>query len=340
MTDPMKAEGLQARQTDSLEWNDLSVILAICRAGTLSGAARMLGHNHSTVFRRINAIEQKTGVRFFERLPNGYSMTDAGEAAMHSAERIESEIQGLSREILGRDQRLQGLVRITAMDYLAIHVLPGALAEFRELHPGVSYELLYTISALDLARREADIAIRAMPKVPDSSLGRKVCDFRFGIYAAPVYLERNRDKPLAEHDWVMIEGVADWLVPAIWKTRQAADRQTVFTSSGPAVIAAAEAGMGLFAMSCYAADSRPGLVPVSRPIEAMTVELWVLTHADLRHTARVKALMDYLVEYLRGMRDLFEGRRALEDSRVLFDTKLEPLAEKLRGRPGLKIKQD
>jgi DNA-binding transcriptional LysR family regulator len=319
------AGGLPPRHIDDLEWNDLSLILAVCRTGTLSGAARLLGYNHSTVFRRVNAIERKTGVRFFERLPHGYLMTDAGEAAMKAAERIEAEVQGLSREILGRDQRLQGKVRVTAMDYLAIHVLPGVLEEFRKLHPGVSYELLYTISALDLARREADIAVRAMPRVPDSSLGRKVCDFRFGIYAAPAYLERNRGKPLAEHDWVMIEGVADWLVPMIWKTRQAADRQTVFTSSGPAVIEAAEAGMGLFAMSCYAADSRPALVPVTRPIESMTVELWVLTHADLRRTARVKALMDYLVEHLRGMRDLFEGRKALEDPGVLFSSDLQPL---------------
>lgn len=324
MAETATAAGTQTRQIDQLEWSDLSVILAVCRAGTLSGAARLLGNNHSTVFRRINAIERKTGVRFFERLPNGYAMTDSGEAAMKSAERIEVEIQGLSREILGRDQRLQGPVRVTAMDMLAIHVLPGIFAGFRELHPGVTCELVYTLSALDLARREADIAIRAMPKVPDSSLGRKVCDFRFGIYAAPAYLERNRDKPLAEHDWVMIEGVADWLVPAVWKTREAADRQTVFTSSGPAVVAAAEAGMGLFAMSCYAADSRPGLVPVSRPIEALTVELWVLTHADLRRTARVKALMDYLVESLREMRQLFEGRKALEYPDVLFTADLQP----------------
>jgi len=325
MAETHSTAGMQTRQIDDLEWSDLAVILAVCRAGTLSGAARLLGNNHSTVFRRINAIERKTGVRFFERLPNGYAMTDSGEAAMKSAERIEAEIQGLSREILGRDQRLQGLVRVTAMDMLAIHTLPRVFAEFRRLHPGVTCELVYTISALDLARREADIAIRAMPKVPDSSLGRKVCDFRFGIYAAPEYLERNRGKPLAEHDWVMIEGVADWLLPMIWKTREAADRQTVFTSSGPAVVAAAEAGMGLFPMSCYAADSRPGLVPVSRPIESMTVELWVLTHADLRRTARVKALMDYLVESLRDMRDLFEGRKALEDPRVLFTADLQPV---------------
>ncbi|WP_455197936.1 LysR family transcriptional regulator, partial [Kaarinaea lacus] len=91
-----------------LEWSDLTVILAICRAGSLSGAARTLGHNHSTIFRKINAIEDKTGVRFFERLPDGYLMTEAGQTALRYAERIESEVHALGREVLGQDMRLQG----------------------------------------------------------------------------------------------------------------------------------------------------------------------------------------------------------------------------------------
>ncbi len=83
--------------------------------------------------------------------------------------------------------------------------------------------------------------------------------------------------------------------------------------------------MGLFPMSCYSADNSPLLVPVTRPIEAMTVELWVLTHADLRQTTRVKVLMDYLVEYLRSMRGLFEGSKAMSDGRVLYDETLKRL---------------
>ena len=102
------------RQRPALEWSDLAVILAICRAGSLSGAARTLGNNHSTVFRKINAIEDKTGVRFFERLPEGYAMTDAGRTAMQYAERIEAEVHALGREVLGQDMRLQGKITLTA----------------------------------------------------------------------------------------------------------------------------------------------------------------------------------------------------------------------------------
>lgn len=96
------------------DWNDLAVILAVCRSGSLSGAARILGHNHSTVFRKINAIEEKTGVRFFERLPHGYVMTEAGQTAMRYAERIESEVHALGREVLGQDLQLRGNIRVTS----------------------------------------------------------------------------------------------------------------------------------------------------------------------------------------------------------------------------------
>ena len=181
-----------------LEWNDLTVILAICRAGSLSGAARMLGHNHSTIFRKINSIEEKTGVRFFERLPNGYAMTDAGATALSYAERIESEVHALGREVLGQDMRLQGKIRVTAPEGITTQIAPRLFAEFTRLNPDVSIDILGASSAVDLSRREADIAIRATAKPPDASLGRKVCDFRFGLYSTPQYAKRNKDVPLQD----------------------------------------------------------------------------------------------------------------------------------------------
>ena len=147
---------------DSLEWNDLTVILAICRAGSLSGAARSLGHNHSTVYRKITAIEEKTGVRFFERLPNGYVMTEAGETALRYGEQVETEMHGLEREILGRDSRLKGRIRLTAPSFMSDHVLPSFIADFRQSHPDVSVDIVGTSTSMDLGRREADIAINRL----------------------------------------------------------------------------------------------------------------------------------------------------------------------------------
>jgi len=299
-----------------LEWNDITVILAIGRTGTLSGAARSLGHNHSTIFRKINTIEEKTGVRFFERLPNGYVMTEAGITALRYAERIESEVHALSREVLGQDMRLQGKIRVTAPEAFTSQIAPKLFAEFRLRHPQVTIEIAGGHAAADLSRREADVAIRATTKPPDASLGRKVCDFRFGIYASPKYLKQTQDIPLAEQNWCLIQGTGEWLVPLIWKKKEHGDRQTVFSCvSTLAVVNAAIEGMGTTFLPCYVGDAEKKLVRVGELLESHTLELWILTHPDLRHTARVKALMGYLYEALKDEADLFEGKRVIPQTK-------------------------
>ena len=293
-----------------LEWSDLMVILAVCRAGSLSGAARSLGHNHSTIFRKINAIEEKTGVRFFERLSDGYLMTEAGQTAMRYAERIESEVHALGREVLGQDMRLQGKIRVTAPEGISTQIAPRLLAEFCRVNPGISIDMMGGSSALDLSRREADVAIRATPKPPDTSLGRKVCDFRFAVYSSPQYLEQNKDKPTQEQNWCLLEGTVDWLIPLVWKKKAHGERQVIFSSSmSQAVINATAEGMGFTLMPCYLGDTNDRLVRVGDPLEALTIELWVLTHPDLRHTARVKALLAYLYDEFKKQADLFSGNR-------------------------------
>lgn len=295
-------------QGTELEWNDLAVILAVCRAGSLSGAARELGHNHSTVFRRINTIEERTGVRFFERLPNGYKMTEAGETALRYAERIESEFFSLGREVVGQDARLKGKVRVTGPESLCGVVLPPALLAFSREHPEVQTELIGTPSALDLGRREADIAIRATRKPPDASLGRKVCKFRFAVYGSPDYLEANQGRPVHDMTWCLLSELVTWFVPHIWRTKEDALAKVVL--SGDSIhtpLNAAAAGVGVTGLPCCLGDADPRLTRVGDPIEPLTLDLWVLTHSDLRHTARVKMLMTYLYDYLKEHRALFEG---------------------------------
>lgn len=306
-----------ARGIADLEWNDLTVILAICRSGTLSGAARTLGQNHSTIFRKINAIEDKTGVRFFERLPDGYAMTDAGRTAMQYAERIESEVLALGREVLGQDMRLQGKVRVTAPEGMTNQFLPALLAGFWQQNPEVSIEIASGLDAFDLSRREADIAIRATRKPPDASLGRKVGQFRFAVYSSPQYLKKNKDKPLQEQHWSLLSGIVEWLVPLVWKKKEQGERQTIFTSGSTfSVVNATIAGMGFTLMPCYVGDVDRRLVRVGEPLEALTIELWILTHPDLRYTARVKALMAYLFDTLKKEADLFEGKRIQRNSKT------------------------
>ena len=292
----------------SLEWADLSVVLAICRAGSLVGAGRLLRCSHTTVYRRINTIEERARVRFFERLPSGYVMTDAGEVAMRCAERIETELLALSREVLGRDTKLSGKVLITAPEGMVSDILPPILAGFRREHPDVVLEVTEGMAAFDLARREADIAIRATRKPPDDSLGRRIGGFRFAPYASAAYLDASPEVPLSEHPIVAFRETLEWLVPHVWKTIAKAEERVVFrTNVLAAAIAAARAGMGVTLLPCYRGDPEPDLVRVAPPLPHLDLSLWILTHPALRHTARVKVLMSYLTDAFRARVALFDG---------------------------------
>lgn len=292
----------------ALEWSDLELILAICRAESLSGASRILGVNHSTVSRKINAIEDKTGVRFFDRMPSGYFMTEAGEAVLEHAERIETEVHELGRKVLGRDMALNGRIRLTCSEGIAVELVPSMIAEFRSRHPNVSIHIEPRHAALDLSRSEAEVAIRYTKKPPETAFGRKVCGFRAALYSSRKYLNQMAGAPLAEHNWCVAADTANWLVPSIMPSIDAVDRNTVLSSGSPqAVINAVAAGQGSMVMACNLADADPRLVRISENLEHLSLDVWILTHSDLRRTARIRALMKHLYEGLSAKRAEFHG---------------------------------
>jgi len=295
---------------NGLEWNDLRLILAVGRTGSLTGAAAELKHDHSTIFRKLNAIEKRTGVRFFERMNGRYSITEAGEAALKVAESFESDVLGLERELVGRDARLEGKIRVSAAEGPAATFLPGVLASFRRKHPNVTLEIISDHGHSDLNRREADVALRITKAPPDSSLGRYICNFAVCSYAAPDYLERAGARALAEHDWIIHEQTAGWLTPMIFPDEATRDtRMVMSTNSVLSAVSAAKAGVGAVTVSAFLADRDEGLVRLAGPHDALMLELWILTHSDLRETARVTALMDHIARQLRRDRAAFEGER-------------------------------
>ncbi|MDU8942711.1 LysR family transcriptional regulator [Ovoidimarina sediminis] len=299
-----------ATPAETLEWNDLSLILAICRAESLSGAARRLGQTHSTVFRRINAVEEKTGVRFFDRFRKGYVMTDAGRVAMEHAERIEAEVLALGREILGRDTALRGRVRVTCPEAFAEEHAPGIIASFCAAYPEIQVDLSPGHGAVDLNRREAEVAIRATKAPPEASFGRRIGDFRFAFYATPAYLEATAGQPFAAHRLCLIEGTAAWLAPLFWPTPEEGAARAVFQCrASRAVQNACAMGLGLAFLPCYVGDADIRLVRATGPVRELDMELWVLTHPDLRGTRRVRALMSHFYEALGREADLWAGRR-------------------------------
>ena len=305
--------------TRDLEWNDLRLILAIARSGSLSGAARELGQTHSTVFRRINGVEEKTGVRFFDRHPHGYEATGAGNKTLAIAEKIEAQVDALSLEILGSDRALSGRVRLTSPEAFAEDLAPAILASFYESHPDIQVDLSPGHGAVDLAKREAEVAIRATRQPPEASFGKKICNFRFALYAAEDYLEKHNDLPLADQKWCLIEGSTSWLAPLIFKSNEAAVAQTTFQSRATrAVLNAAAQGLGMTMLPCYFADRYDNVIRASDTISALDMTLWVLTHPDLKETARVRALMTHLYDTLGQNSDLYAGETRTPNKYNLF----------------------
>ena len=157
-----------------LDWNDLRYALAIARDGGLARAAETLAVNHSTVFRRLNAIEAKLGVKLFERLQGAYQPTDAGLRVLAAAERMEAEALSLDRELTGGDARLSGELRVTSSETLAFSALTLEIARFRSHHPGIRVELIVDNRQVDLSRREADVALRATRPRQGGLFGRRL----------------------------------------------------------------------------------------------------------------------------------------------------------------------
>jgi DNA-binding transcriptional LysR family regulator len=297
------------------DWDDLRVVLAVFRDGTLSGAARTLGVRHSTVFRRLGAIEAGMGVRLFERFRDGYVPTPAGERAAAAAIRLEDEVLALGRKLSGQDLTPSGTVRIATTDTLGA-MLMRHLAAMRGLHPEIRVEVVFSNAMANLTRREADIAIRPTPDPPDFLVGRRVAEIAHAIYGSPSYLARHDGRDLSAHDWIALDDALAGTVIARWMDNNVRPaRVTCRVDALPALRDAAEAGFGLAVLPCYVGDLAAGLRRIAprTPPEPRSA-LWLLTHDDLKRTARIRATLDFLAKALASERPLLEGKRALSSA--------------------------
>jgi len=292
-----------------LEWNDLHFVLAVCREGTLSGAARELGVNHSTVFRRIGSIEQKLGVRLFERLSSGYAMTEAGEAMLESGERIDNEMLTLSRKLIGRDLNLSGVVRVAVPDALLMKILMPHLSTFSQRYPQIQLELVISNNYLNLTRREADIAVRVTNSPPETAIGRRMCTMMTAIYGSTEYLARQNSEAIENYTWLMPdENLAQMPINQYLNVKYPKAIIGLRCNTLLGLYEAAVQNLGIVALPCFLADPTKQLKRICTPVEELNSELWLLTHPDLRLTARIQALMNFLTDVLDKEKDLIEGR--------------------------------
>lgn len=293
-----------------MDWDDLRLVLAVAQTGTLSGAARNLRVTHSTVFRRLGAIEESLGTRLFERFRDGYSATPAGEAAAALAARFADEFLAMERRLSGQDLRPSGTVRIATTDTISV-MLMRHLPALRRAHPDIHLEITISNAIANLTRREADVAVRPVPEPSDTLVGRRIADIAHAIYGSPAYLARHDGADLSDHHWVGVDDTLATTVIGRWMEENVAGaRIAVRVDALPALRDAVRAGIGIALLPCYLGDEDSRLrrtLPRAAP-EARSA-LWLLTHGDLRRTARIRAVLDFLAVALGSERALLEGRR-------------------------------
>ncbi len=286
----MRAKGVHA-----LNSQDLPLVLALARTRTLARAAERLDVDASTIFRRLNDLERRLRVRLFDRSTHGYALTAAGQRAAATAERIETELHALDREIAGRDQQLMGSVRITASETLSYAVLPPLLAKFHAVHPGIQLMLAIDNRVLDLTRREADVALRTRRPSEGSLFGRRLARIAWAFYGAKGsrLLQRNEGAPLELTRQAVIgwEGHAARIVASDWIEAHVAATQIVYRSNSLS----------------YLADPVAEVRRLAPPLPELEGELWIVTHKDLRETARIRTFLNVVGDGIAAQRGLFEG---------------------------------
>jgi DNA-binding transcriptional LysR family regulator len=291
---------------DQFKWDDLRVALALARAGSVRKAARDLGVSHSTILRRLHALEQAAGVRLFEPRPDGYEVTPAGQDVFDTAVELEETVIGLQRRVAGSDLRLSGPVRVTLPDPFAPVLVP-ILGDFSRAHPGIDVTLLLGTVFVDMAHREADVAVRVAPDPPPDLIGHRVCMAGVGIYGSRSYLEGRSARRLDELDWVGWAGDSQMFFARWTRDNVPPERIVLRVSAGWGLREALDADTGVAIVPCALGENRRNWKRIDLLPDA-AAPLWVLTHRDLRTTARVRVLRDFLVDALRERRAAIEGR--------------------------------
>lgn len=306
--------------TPPLDWDDLRHALAVGTAGSLAGAARALGVNHTTVLRRLDALEAHLGARLFDRQRSGYQPTEAGRALLEQARHMAARAEEVERQVLGYDLELTGALRVTTAFVLMDHLLPQPLADFARAYPGIEVEVVENAFLADLAsrhtdteqgwmRREADVALRLSGQVAEHLVGRRLGNTQCRVYALRGAAGLPQDvTPIdvltREAPWVAFEQDASTRVYDLWlRQRLAHSKVRVRVDIFNAKAAMLRTGIGVGILPTFMEAKHPELVAVSEPIPELAQPVWILTHPDLRQTSRVRAFMqfvgDALVERLR-----------------------------------------
>ncbi|WP_096785908.1 LysR family transcriptional regulator [Rhodobacter sp. CZR27] len=290
MTDPFR----------KLAWDDFRLVRAVAEAQGLTGAAAALGIAHSTVFRRLGQIEESLGTRLFERHRTGYAPTPAGEEMVALAERVDGDIRAFTRRVAGQEIQPAGELRVTTSEALLVHLLTPILAAFQRSCPEVRLDVVTSDEALNLSKRDADVAIRATEAPPEALVGRRAARIGWALYGP-------RESG-AIPTWAALNDAFSGLKVVKAERREIPPERLVYRLNSLVGLAEAiAAGIGVGHLPCFIGDGRADLIRLSDPIPEFAADLWLLTHPELRHSARVRVFLDFVAGEIRKRKSLIEG---------------------------------
>jgi DNA-binding transcriptional LysR family regulator len=282
-----------------MEWSDLRVFLAIAREGTLGAASRKLGQSQPTMGRRLRALEQAVGQTLFQRTGDGFVLTDEGSAVLTHAERMEEEALALQRRLAGHDQRLDGMLRLTSSGWFGVHMLAPVLAEFAEAQPGVVVELLTDGRFFSLSRREADMAFRIHPFDEPEVVSRRLMRIDYAAYIKSGSDLRPQVGDGAGTPLVTMDTAYGNMPDVIWLKRILPDAHIGSRSNSRDVQARLCAeGVGIAVLPQPLGDHFPGLERIDLGEPPPSRDTFVGYHRDLKRLARLRALLDLVIDRL------------------------------------------
>ncbi len=287
-------------------WDDIRHFLAIVRTGTLLSAANELGVDQSTVFRRLRSLENYLGAKLFDRRRRGhYELTQAGKNLVDQAGRIEDAMHDIEHSIRGKDTQLRGTIRIATAEDIAVVMLPPHLEAFERQHPEISIELLTANRYYSLARNEADVAIRPGHSTDeDRVIPQRICRTFMGLFASNDYLERNGIPRTREElsNLIFIEWREE--LARVELTREAAawfgGKQHHGSNSLLSIRELAVRGFGVAMLPEFLGADESRLRRVLPQTRINEGEFWILHHSEMRHLARVRVFIRFMLDALRG----------------------------------------
>ncbi|PPI85801.1 LysR family transcriptional regulator [Marinobacter maroccanus] len=294
-----------------MDWDYLRYIRALAIGGTLAKAGELLGVHQTTVLRRLDQMEESMGVQFFERSRDGLQLTPVGETAFREAERLAVEMENLERKLVGQDSAPVGKVRLAAEDAMMNALLSPILAELVREFPDIELETLTDNDVANLSHREADLTLRPENKPQATLEGERIAAIESAVYGSARYCRRHRNMDIENHPegclWILPDETFSHLATGRWYRKHLKNVTSLIRcNSLQSMHALAKAGAGLAVLPCYLGEGTRELRRLSDPLEGESVDLWLHVNQDTQQMARVRIVMEYLVERLQALEPQLE----------------------------------